>query len=80
MCGTRTQQDFAYVVWNYPSEKTRPIVYGVGHFIRTDLGSGRTRVRWTYSFQLNRSRLSGYPGRIGISSFASVSMTENMQR
>jgi hypothetical protein len=38
-------------------------VYGVGHFVRTDLG--RTRVQWTYSFQLNRSRFPGDLGRIG---------------
>ena len=71
---------FRYVVWNYTSEKARPIVYGVGHFVRTDLGSGRTRVRWTYSFQLNRRPLSGLSGaNRGISCFASVSLTENMQ-
>jgi hypothetical protein len=53
---------FRYVVWNYSSEKTRPIVYGVGHFVPTDLGSGRTRVQWTYSFQLNRRPLPGLSG------------------
>jgi hypothetical protein len=31
----------------------------------THVGSGRTRVQWTYSFQLNRSRFPGSPRRIG---------------
>jgi hypothetical protein len=52
-------------VWNYTSEKAHPIVYGVGHFVRTDLGDGRTQVRWTYSFQLNRSRFPGFLGSLG---------------
>jgi len=56
---------FRYVVWNYTTPKARPIVYGVGHFIRTDLGDGRTRVRWTYSFQLNRQRFPGCLGSFG---------------
>ncbi len=56
---------FRYVVWNYTTPKARPIVYGVGHFIWTDLGDGRTRVRWTYSFQLNRQRFPGCLGSFG---------------
>lgn len=58
----KTSAEFRYVVWNYTSEKARPVVYGVGYFVRTDLGDGRTRVVWTYSFQLNRQR---FPGRLG---------------
>jgi hypothetical protein len=56
---------FRYVVWNYTTPKARPILYGVGHFVRTDLGDGSTRVRWTYSFQLNRQRFPGYLGSFG---------------
>jgi hypothetical protein len=56
---------FRYVVWNYTTEKARPVVYAVGQFVRSDLGDGRTRVRWTYAFQLNRHRFPGYLGPIG---------------
>lgn len=56
---------FRYVVWNYTTEKARPIVYGVGHFVRTDLGGGRTHVTWIYSFQLNRHRFPGFLGPLG---------------
>jgi hypothetical protein len=66
----KNSAQFRYVVWNYTSEKARPIVYGVGYFVRTDLGSSRTRVQWTYSFQLNRRplpRLSGANRRFPVS-------------
>jgi hypothetical protein len=56
---------FRYVVWNYTTEKARPIVYGVGDFLSTDLGDGRTHVRWTYAFELNRGRFPGYLGALG---------------
>jgi len=56
---------FRYVVWKYTSEKARPIQYGIGHFIRTDLGDGHTHVRWTYSFQLKRDRFPGSFGAFG---------------
>ncbi len=36
-----------------------------GHDVRTDLGDGRTHVRWTYSFQLNRQRFPVYLGSFG---------------
>jgi hypothetical protein len=61
----KDSSQFRYVVWNYTSERARPIVYGVGHFVRTDLGAGDTYVRWTYSFQLNRNRFPGFLGRVG---------------
>jgi hypothetical protein len=35
----------------------------VGYFVHTDLGDGRTRVRWTYFFQLNREH---FPGCLGL--------------
>jgi hypothetical protein len=62
---SRSTAEFRYVVWNYTTEKARPILYGVGDFVWTDLGNGRTHVRWTYSFQLNRKRFPGYLGSVG---------------
>jgi hypothetical protein len=61
----KTSAQFRYVVWNYTTEKARPILYGVGHFVWTDLGNERTQVSWTYSFQLNRQRFPGYLGSFG---------------
>lgn len=61
----KNSAQFRYVVWNYTTEKARPILYGIGHFVWTDLGNGRTQVRWTYSFQLNRGRFPGYLGFFG---------------
>jgi hypothetical protein len=61
----KNSAQFRYVVWNYTTEKARPILYGVGHFVWTDLGNGSTGVRWTYSFQLNRQRFPGYLGSFG---------------
>ena len=61
----KTSAQFRYVVWNYTTEKARPILYGVGHFVWTDLGNERTQVRWTYSFQLNQQRFPGYLGSFG---------------
>jgi len=56
---------FRYVVWNYTTEKARPIVYGVGDFHYSDTGGGNTHVTWTYSFQLNRHRFPGFLGSFG---------------
>ena len=56
---------FRYVVWNYTTEKARPIEYGVGDFYYSDIGGGRTHVTWTYSFKLNRHRFPGYLGSLG---------------
>jgi hypothetical protein len=56
---------FRYVVWNYTSAQARPIEYGVGDFLYTDMGGGRTHVVWIYSFKLNEQRFPGYLGAIG---------------
>jgi hypothetical protein len=56
---------FRYVVWNYTSPKAHPIVYGVGEFTYSAAGDGRTHIRWTYSFQLNRHRFPGMLGGLG---------------
>ncbi|MGO9453361.1 MAG: hypothetical protein ACLQDV_20290 [Candidatus Binataceae bacterium] len=56
---------FRYVVWNYTTEKARPIVYGVGDFHYTAIAGNRTHVTWTYAFQLNRQRFPGELGGVG---------------
>jgi hypothetical protein len=56
---------FRYVVWHYTSSQARPIDYGVGDFLYTDVGSGRTHITWTYSFKLNEARFPGYLGGFG---------------
>ena len=53
---------FKYVVWNYTSEKARPISFGVGEFVYTALSATRNRMTWTYSFALNPDR---WPGMLG---------------
>jgi hypothetical protein len=56
---------FRYAVWNYTSSKAHPIAYGVGEFMYSAADNGRTHVRWTYSFQLNRHRFPGMLGGLG---------------
>jgi hypothetical protein len=56
---------FRYEVWNYSTPKARPVSYAVGDFLETDLGDGRTRIHWTYSFQLRSNQFPGYLGAIG---------------
>ena len=36
----KNSAQFRYVVWNYTTEKARPILYGVGHFVWTDSATG----------------------------------------
>lgn len=62
---SKNTAEFRYVVWNYTTEKAKPILYGVGDFVWTDLGNGTTRVKWTYSFQLRRDRFPGSMGGFG---------------
>ena len=64
---TRTEgaYRFRYVVWNYVTAAARPLLYGLGDFQYTDAGAGRTRVRWTYSFELRRDRFPGFLGSLG---------------
>ena len=62
---TRNSFRFRYVVWNYTSEAARPILYGVGDFHDSDLGDGRTRIVWTYSFMLKQERFPGDMGGFG---------------
>lgn len=50
---------FRYEVWNYTTPRARPIIYGVGDFLETDLGDGHTRIHWTYAFRLRPDRFPG---------------------
>jgi hypothetical protein len=56
---------FRYVVWNYTSEKGRPVAYGVGDFHYLEIGAGRTHVSWTYSFKLKDGVFPGNLGALG---------------
>ena len=56
---------FRYVVWNYTTEKARPIEYGVGDFHYSDMGGGRTHITWTYSFMLKENKFPGNLGALG---------------
>jgi hypothetical protein len=56
---------FRYVVWNYTSERARPIAYAVGDFLYSETGGGRTHVTWTYSFRLKDENFPGYLGALG---------------
>ncbi|MHB8816682.1 MAG: SRPBCC family protein [Steroidobacteraceae bacterium] len=56
---------FRYEVWHYTTPKARPVAYAVGDFLETDLGDGRTRIRWTYSFRLRPDRFPGDLGALG---------------
>lgn len=56
---------FRYVVWNYTSERARPIAYAVGDFLYSETGVGRTHVTWTYSFRLKDGNFPGNLGALG---------------
>lgn len=56
---------FRYEVWNYTTPQARPIIYGVGDFLETDLGDNRTLIHWTYGFRLRSDQFPGYLGPFG---------------
>jgi hypothetical protein len=56
---------FRYIVWNYTTEKARPVSYGIGDFLYTDVGGGHTHITWCYSFKLKNDRFPGNFGAIG---------------
>jgi hypothetical protein len=56
---------FRYIVWNYTTEKARPISYGIGDFLYTDMGDRRTHITWVYSFKLREDKFPGNFGAIG---------------
>jgi hypothetical protein len=61
---------FSYEIWNYTTPQARPVAYAVGDFFETDLGDGRTRVRWTYAFRLRSDRFPGSWGPLGRALFS----------
>jgi len=56
---------FRYEVWDYTTPQARPVAYAVGDFLETDLGDGRTRIHWVYSFRLRGNTFPGYLGPFG---------------
>lgn len=58
---TATSRRFRYVVWNYTTAAAKPLLYGLGDWLYTAEGD-RTRVRWTYSFELRRNQFPGFLG------------------
>jgi hypothetical protein len=56
---------FRYVVWNYTSQRARPISYAVGDFLYSETSERRTHVTWTYSFRLKDGNFPGYLGTLG---------------
>ena len=59
---TATAWRFRYVVWGYTTLAARPLRYGLGDFeyVAED---DRTRLTWTYSFEL---RPDAFPGFLGV--------------
>ena len=59
---TATAWRFRYVVWGYTTPAARPLRYGLGDFeyVAED---DRTRLTWTYSFEL---RPDAFPGFLGV--------------
>jgi hypothetical protein len=62
--GDNNSRRFRYIVWNYTTEKARPIEYGIGDFHYIQLG-GRTQITWVYSFKLKEHNFPGNLGALG---------------
>jgi hypothetical protein len=62
---SKSSYRFRYEVWNYTSNKARPIEYGVGEFLDWEIDGGRTHIVWTYSFKLKDHKFPGYLGSLG---------------
>jgi hypothetical protein len=60
-----TSYQVRYEVWNYTTEKARPIAYAIGEFHFNQIDPRRTRIVWTYSFALRSDRFPGYLGSFG---------------
>ncbi|MBX3485995.1 SRPBCC family protein [Phenylobacterium sp.] len=52
---------FRYQVWGYTTPAARPLRYGLGDFHYVAEGD-RTRLAWTYSFELKGDRFPGFLG------------------
>lgn len=61
---TRTAEAwrFRYVVWGYTTAAAKPLRYGLGDFHYVAEGD-RTRLTWTYSFEL---KPDAFPGFLGV--------------
>ena len=66
---TRTEASwrFRYVVWGYTTPAAKPLRYGLGDFHYTAEGE-RTRLTWTYSFELKPDTFPGFLG-VGLGGF-----------
>lgn len=64
---TQTEAEYRqrYVVWNYTTPAAKPIRYGLAEFRYLAEGPDRTRIRWTYGFELYRDRFPGSLGGVG---------------
>ncbi|WP_293907098.1 SRPBCC family protein [Phenylobacterium sp.] len=62
---TPTEHRLRYVVWNYTSATAKPLRYGHAEFVYAALDERRTRIRWTYGFELRRDRFPGFLGPLG---------------
>ncbi|MBL8769879.1 MAG: SRPBCC family protein [Phenylobacterium sp.] len=58
---SETAWRFRYVVWGYTTPAAKALRYGLGDFLYTAEGD-RTRVTWTYSFEL---KPDVFPGVLG---------------
>lgn len=61
----QTSSRFRYIVWNYTTQKARPIEYAIGEFRHTEIPGRRTHIVWTYSFKLKDHEFPGYLGSLG---------------
>lgn len=66
---TRTDASwrFRYVVWGYTTPAAKPLRYGLGDFHYAAEGE-RTRLTWTYSFELKPDAFPGFLG-VGLGGF-----------
>lgn len=62
-----TDWRFRYVVWGYTTPAAKPLRYGLGDFHYTAMGD-RTRLVWTYSFELKGNAFPGFLG-VGLGGF-----------
>ncbi len=58
---------FRYVVWGYTTSAAKPLRYGLGDFHYAAEGD-RTRLTWTYSFELKPHTFPGFLG-VGLGGF-----------
>jgi hypothetical protein len=58
---TDTSWRFRYVVWGYTTPAAKPLRYGLGDFHYVAEGE-RTRLTWTYSFELKGDTFPGFLG------------------